>query len=177
MMLPDRRALVPQSHVVLLFFISAEEHEKYVEEAIRANIKGCEVKRYNGACCHVVAKRHFSEFYVDITKKLIGEQNPKEGIELFKKGCEGEDSLACLDLARVYKDGLTEADVEPDSKMMFMYAQKACELQNLVGCQLVADAYKYGKGIERNAELCKKYENIVALMSGGQKARDLLNNQ
>ncbi|XP_045160354.1 cytochrome c oxidase assembly factor 7-like [Mercenaria mercenaria] len=144
--------------------------EKNILDAYKAHLQGCKVKRYNGGSCDTVALHYIDDNIQPEIKKIRGKKDPKKALELFKKGCDGDDGMACHHAAVAYKNGI-ENYVKPDPELMFKYAVKACDFRSKVGCKLVADAYKSGIGTQKNDRLYEYYQKQYDLMAGRGVAR------
>ncbi len=77
--------------------------------------KACNVA-YAKACTNL-GTLYFNEN--DVTDK-------EKGIAHFKKGCDGEDSMACFKLALIYRAG---DSVDQSNETSLLYLQKACQLE------------------------------------------------
>ena len=96
------------------------------------------------------------------------EQNISEGIRLLKEAAEKGSVLACRTLSGIYRDRyLREYDADPkirppqDSKLSFLYTQKAAELGSVISKAELAYCHFEGSGTPQNkgkaAELLREF--------------------
>ena len=97
-----------------------------------------------------------------------GEADDHKGFMLFLKAHESNPTYlpAIMNIATFYKTGRAYAKdgkkLSPDPKKSFEYFLKAAELKNPQAQLEVADAYYYGKGVEKNQEKARQYFKLAA---------------
>jgi len=89
--------------------------------------------------------------------------NPKNGLELYKRGCEGGLAEACYRYGAAFITGMPNA-CEKDKDEAYKYNLKACELGSLAGCMNVTLMYRRGDGVEKNEEIAMQYSDVVKEM-------------
>ncbi|KAK7863385.1 hypothetical protein R5R35_004349 [Gryllus longicercus] len=92
------------------------------------------------------------------------DRDPKLGMTLLEKCCEGKRAYCCFFLSGMFISGVKEAEIEKDMSKAYKFALRACELGEMQACANVSLMYKRGEGIEKNEELAAKYRKIAEEM-------------
>ncbi len=97
-----------------------------------------------------------ADYFTDATKAYL-HQNYKKAFKLYKKSCDGSNSMGCVSVGACYG---SSKGVKQDYYEAKYYYQKACDAGNPVGCEHLGSLYYYGQGAQQNylkaKELFKK---------------------
>ena len=73
----------------------------------------------------------------------------KGALPYFKKACEGGSQAGCVELGRLYDEGL---GVIEDTTLAYSLFEAACQQDNAEGCYHQADMIREGRGVKRDSE-------------------------
>lgn len=113
-------------------------------------------------------------------------ENPKKGMELLEKACNGKNSNACYYLSGMYISGVKKkfGENKPDENLKkpeekfqkpeyivakdmakaFKFAMDGCTLGNMYCCANLSQMFKKGEGVEKSQEMADKYKKIALEM-------------
>lgn len=94
--------------------------------------------------------------FIDGTKAYL-DKNYKKAFKLYKKSCDGCNSMGCVSVGALYWGG---KGIKQDYYEAKYYYQKSCNAGNPIGCEHLGSLYYYGQGTQQNylkaKELFKK---------------------
>jgi cytochrome c oxidase assembly factor 7 len=123
--------------------------------------KGCDLG-YHSSCLSAGLIEMANEKTSDFKRTVAPDR--KNGLELFKKGCdEGNIAESCYRYGAAFINGTPNGCLK-DMNEAFKYCLKACELGSFAGCTNVSLMYRKGDGVEKNEELAKEYGAVAKEM-------------